>query len=1247
MKSAVHGYPYGTINRTRFFFIRSYHRIASIFDSNHYYPSTQASNPYSGYMVFNKPIFMPGDTVRLKAYAVRKGRQPVTGELTLYLNNRGDNIRLTTLTPYASGGYEYSFLIHDTLNLQLDRNYWVYLKTHKDIQVASATFRYEDYELKGNNLALRTLTNDHYRGRSLSLYARGTDENNLNLQDARIEVTVRPGKAEEFFGNLVFVPDTIFRIRKSLDPAGETEIVIADTLFPTANMKYEVTVRMLTSDNEVTTEKKEISFIHHREDFNITFPGDSAAFDLRRNGISVQGKMKIEASDNFGNTTTLYEGYSPHTIALNPFYASYTATSGTVTTTADVASEPSLLRCFSIRTADSVFISVDNPRQLAFSYNIYRRNSEKGSGHTDSLNKAIRGTASQNYFISLSYLWGGMVTNETFSIPLSEKQLNIEVTEPRLVFPGQQTQFGVLVTDQKGNPVTDADITAFSVTSKFKYSPPQLKDFSKQHPQKRLINNFDLSLADRRVPSRKRLDYHHWKRLASIDSIEFYRFLYPGNDIYRFEYPAEEGTTQFAPFVMEDGEMVPVHIITAAHRPVWISAAGALQPYSFAIEPGYQNIVLRTARHTILIDSLLISKGMKTIISVDAGIQHRNVLVRESKPELTPYEQQTMQRYLMPYRYNFGDRLAYISTSHGISLLSLPGRGGARTTLAGPLSGNFTLEVIDSYALTLPFESSFEYEFAQSPVKMRTAAENIYPTRFSVGVRRFNFSDQVLTVPQLEKRWGEWLDSRRLISSSYRNPSGTISENGRLTINIRGKRKIEDPLLLNLLLIKCDNSEMPRVYPGTDRTLHNLTEGYYRLILFYSGDGYHYEDSIYVRPAGLTRYSFDNPDSLRHDEFSRQAGNIIESAIASTTRTLGEAGSKQIFNTYVRQFRVEGDDNYAEGIVTDHTDGTPIPGVVVQIMGTSTGAVTDLEGYFYLRLPPGVESTLTISFIGFRSVDIPVTGPARIEVALEPDKLALDEVVVVGYGVRQKTSFTAATSIKVESSQGLAQIPEHNVFMSLSGRVGGVEIIREEREIRLRGMSTAPGAGRPVIIINGMVYTGDISDLDPSIITSMEVLESVAAMALYGSAASGGAVILTTSGGLFPVAVAAASKGADFDESFLEMASMSGSLRKNFSDYAFWQPALRTGADGRAEFSVTFPDDVTSWETFYLAMTGGGYAGQTSGTIRSYKPLMARIATPRFLIEGDTSFLIGKVLNYLPDTAEVKVEFSADRKSVV
>ena len=143
----------------------------------------------------------------------------------------------------------------------------------------------------------------------------------------------------------------------------------------------------------------------------------------------------------------------------------------------------------------------------------------------------------------------------------------------------------------------------------------------------------------------------------------FYRILpviYPHDSIYRFEYPVPDSLTQFAPFVVSKGKVLPVHVIYVDNNPVYFSWSNYIQPYSFKVFSGYHQVKLRTSFKSITIDSLYFSRGKKMIFSLNDNLKAANIHISDEKPELSDFEQRSLYRYIFPYRNNFGERYAYL-----------------------------------------------------------------------------------------------------------------------------------------------------------------------------------------------------------------------------------------------------------------------------------------------------------------------------------------------------------------------------------------------------------------------------------------------------------------------------------------------------------------------------------------------------------------------------------------------------------
>ena len=211
IKSLSSHYPQGSIRRTTQFFRKAFYKIACLFDDFYCdrYGSGSKKNKNKGYLVFNKPQYLPNDTVKFKAYLVNSSGKPFTRDLNVILQGPRKNVTLGKISPYADGGYTFNFFLHDSLNLQLDGNYRIILEGKKEREYISGSFKYEDYELRSLNLTLTVDTAEHYYGKKAIIKVKGTDENDLNVMDGRLEVLIRPGEVEKYFGDHVFIPDTL------------------------------------------------------------------------------------------------------------------------------------------------------------------------------------------------------------------------------------------------------------------------------------------------------------------------------------------------------------------------------------------------------------------------------------------------------------------------------------------------------------------------------------------------------------------------------------------------------------------------------------------------------------------------------------------------------------------------------------------------------------------------------------------------------------------------------------------------------------------------------------------------------------------------------------------------------------------------------------------------------------------------------------------------------------------------------
>ncbi|MBN2772797.1 MAG: TonB-dependent receptor [Prolixibacteraceae bacterium] len=202
------------------------------------------------------------------------------------------------------------------------------------------------------------------------------------------------------------------------------------------------------------------------------------------------------------------------------------------------------------------------------------------------------------------------------------------------------------------------------------------------------------------------------------------------------------------------------------------------------------------------------------------------------------------------------------------------------------------------------------------------------------------------------------------------------------------------------------------------------------------------------------------------------------------------------------------------GKVTD-LRGQPMPGVTVVVVGTTVGVVSDSEGNYTIKLPENAE-VLKFSFVGMKTLELPIEGRQLLNVTMEEETIGIDEVVAIGYGTQKKATVTG--SIATVKGDDLAKIPSTNLGAALTGKMTGVIVNsrgsspgNENIQINIRGKSSWEG-GSPLIIIDGIANRSGFERINPNDIESISVLKDASA-AIYGSRAANGVILITTKRG--------------------------------------------------------------------------------------------------------------------------------------
>lgn len=202
------------------------------------------------------------------------------------------------------------------------------------------------------------------------------------------------------------------------------------------------------------------------------------------------------------------------------------------------------------------------------------------------------------------------------------------------------------------------------------------------------------------------------------------------------------------------------------------------------------------------------------------------------------------------------------------------------------------------------------------------------------------------------------------------------------------------------------------------------------------------------------------------------------------------------------------------GTVVDEL-GEPILGANIIQKGTTNGVLTDIDGNFSLKAPNG--ATLVVSYIGYETVEVKVTGTKPMQIVLAEDVKALEDVVVIGYGTQRKEAITG--SVASVSSAKLMENPSSNITQALQNRIAGVDMQQTntqpgaEMRIRIRGQRSLSASNDPLIVLDGIPFLGSLSDINPSDIKSMDILKDASSTAIYGSRGANGVIMITTNKG--------------------------------------------------------------------------------------------------------------------------------------
>ena len=1228
----------------------------------HYYPLKNTIHrlthpgPLTGYVAASQPRYRPGDSLKITAYLTYPKGRPLNRDsltMTVATYGRGSRHRFTTRIGRAEKGRYYHAMAIPA-DWPLDQEYTVSFRQRRGRSITpTLRFRLEDYELAEYRLAV-TASEDARLPGTAWVDVKADDVNGLSLPDGTIGLTVLLDRfvASRDTRTLV-LPDTLWTHVQPTDNRIDHRIVLPDSLFPAG---HSVRVRVRTQLTAPSGEYQETTtqlVVDRRFPLvpKLTLRGDSLSAYLAPadsvNGRQISALLQtiLPAGDTLTQPLVL-----PALLPLDHGVAEYRLVYGPQSATTDLTELRPTTGNPAYWSRDTLLLGFPNPHAQPLRWTLTDDNDRVLATQAEHGGTYVRSGFAPGTHLELAYAYraGGHWQHErrTLTTPrydlLTEHKnvLSLTLEQPERVAPGSTVRVAVRATDQRGRPAAGVRLSAGTYNARFDkmpVTPPSYRSKTKRERQRQGYRRKDFRLSRSVTPPRWVLEDF------GLDSALAYRLRYPDPE---FTYERDLDTllpvgveeANFVPFVILHNEPITVRAVWLDDRLVYWYHPNITTSYSIPVPAGQHTVSIRIHNYQYT-RKLNFTACRQLVLSFDAKRWVSAGWVREKKDKWTNTELKAIHEGVFALsRMQSG---AIYNFKSGPAAMVQSARTN-RYTEWSPLGLAQHRQTLSFYfpqgdSLEIPFERGATYRIDRQ-------RERLYPLDREViaqaqrqsatnGPRQPGLPQYVFHPPL---RPGKSL----FVSAAQRLPR-LVRLEPRSRFQFTG---LPDSLLKVVVAPVGEN----KFYFTNTTDVNTIAPGAYDLLYHFVSDSVFHQRIVFGEDS-LTLICFDR-SALRHfSNFDR----LDRYTNARPPKEPEVTYDNLTFNGNLISGTVRGD------------KGEPLIGVTVLIVGTRRGTVTDSDGHFTLEVPaPPFE--LSVAYIGYATHRVVFTegNPMHrpLELSLEPSVEMLDEVVVVGYGVQYKQNLTA--SVVSISSDDLQTLPRRSVTELIAARAAGVSVsddgdisIRGSRAnavdyyvdgvritggdvpdsqiaygagqtLRIRGLSTQPPAGM-LYVVDGKIVE-DLSDVDQGQIASVNVLRDAASTAVYGARGANGVVVIVTRSG--------AERG-------LSVLLPPVELRDNFSDYAAFVPERTTGADGRAEFDVTFPDDITAWNTFTVGQDRRRRIGLAVERTQAFLPFQAQLYLPRFLVEGDSATARTLAINREGGERRVRQTFSAPNQA--
>jgi alpha-2-macroglobulin len=1207
---------------------------------------------FLGYLVTNKPMYYPGDTVKYKAYLLYPvAKTPVQEPLRMRLTEYGyygwnDNTRNgfllnDSLKQEAPGVYYGEFVLGDSV--KPDKDYYLMLHGQNNILSINCKIRVEDYILDEMKISVKAEKNRlFHRGDSIQVFVSSFTTNGLPVLDGSIRMVVLP---YNYSGedSVTFLPDTLVDMTKPADVTGETYMSFSTTGFPDLIMD----LRCLISFTNANFEKKDtvLNFSITKMPYYIQVTDSANWFraELIKNKISINGIGWL-----LRNRQKIPIRY-PYTDSLKPEYGTQCLFSvdakGNTIETYNYNNRNAAIQFNDDYVQDTAYLSVVNPNHVCVRYTVYAGNKYVGCGALtrDTVIKITKTKGAVVTFLT-AYMWGQNVITGKFEIEKYENHLRIDVKKKDVVYPGERDTISINLKDAEGMPVPQTNLTVFAFNAQFKTdNVPAVQPDAITHQGLDKLPKHRLSF----------YEIHHnnngttwsltkeWLNFCNADTVFYYKnIVFNPTGVAWYSFPvAENKPAQLAVYLHKDGDWL---------APAYIDIDYQLQHIAFAnyttnrnaliVSPGNHSIRFRVQNALYEIRNVIVCSGMKTNLfinvadlkKVNADSIHPFVIAYDMPDTLSYSEKDAITRNLLFFR-NERYEPAYLIQGNRQYVVgkSNTGYGFGSFSAVGPFNMNDSIGFCQYNNQKIKFSPEYGNVIALRPGMMRVEKSDPYNfvTRNMSAGKEYIYPEKVLdTLYDYGKLSDGVIPVHAAVKKDKVYKLAMFLGNGVPVVNAAILRLVNKTAygISQLIIYNTADTALPRLYNYyNSRTDIQLEPGRYHIYVSWQDSMASMYEYVVVKHGGINIFPLyrENmmPENLKHVKWLKNYFYYQYDSVKNIRFT--------DYNTDNPQYKLFKGKAGIAGTVTDNAREAAI-GAFVEVLKderTIASTISDEEGNYLLDLPKGMY-TVRIKYAGFhtsvtQNVIVTDGKMTNLNIMLFIDSKQLQDVVVTQY----KVPLISSDSRMTITSEEIEKMPTRST-MSVVSQSSGVYRLGD---MNIRGSRSDCA----VYIIDGIkVYASRGTNLAMGSIDMSDVMQSNRA-ASYGF----------YDRGVEPISRAGKTSAVkDFMDKFAGNMILASGMRKDFRDWAIWEPALWTNADGNASFAVRYPDNVTAWKMYVLAMNQKRFAGKVMRFTQAFKPLAAELAAPKFLRYGDTVEVAGKLMNYLSQAYKVKARFVKD-----